>query len=74
MAYVTIGLAAPKLTENLLYGKEVIAQHELSSFYSECVWKRKHELRNVSFTNDNSEKVLVIGDSNSDDLIDALGF
>ena len=74
MGFITFGLLTPKLTENLLYVREVITQNEVSDLSRVYVWERKNKLRNKSFTNFNAQKVLVIGDSNSGDLINTLSF
>jgi peptidoglycan/LPS O-acetylase OafA/YrhL len=72
--FTALGLTMPKFTENVLYGRNFIEQNEYSQLSDTYVMARKAELRNVNFANANTRKILVIGDSNSGDLINALEF
>lgn len=73
ISFIVYGIASPKLTENFLYQSKVIAQNEYSELANRYVWKRKNELRNASFKNQ-MRKILVVGDSNSGDLINTLEY
>jgi hypothetical protein len=67
------GSLSPKLGEILFYERRVIAQNEISELSDGYVWARKNELRKMEFGSQ-PNKILVIGDSNSGDLINALEF
>ena len=71
LTFVVFGFSAQKL---MLYAYgPVMAQNELSEDASQYVWKRKNELRKVRFSN-NMRKILLVGDSNSGDLINAMEY
>ena len=72
--FIVLGFTMPKVAEKHFNVQKFVEQNELSQLSNDYVWKRKNELRNVEFPNADTRKILVIGDSNSGDLINALGF
>ena len=73
IAFIVFGSMSPKLGKTLLYGSRVIAQNEITELSNGYVWARKNELRKIDFDSQ-LHKILVIGDSKSGDLINALEF
>ena len=73
LTFIAFGYMSPKLSEIFLYENSVIEQNKVSESSDVYVWARKDQLRLMKFGVQN-HKVLVIGDSNSGDLINALEF